>query len=124
MRPTGDRLRGRSQSGSIGTARRSSSQPARAQKLIALRAKPEVAISIDEHVLPYKIFYLRGVASIELLDNVPPEYAAAAERYLGLEQGRAYVDRLRGQRFARIRVPPTWANVIDFETRFPSALAD
>jgi hypothetical protein len=43
----------------------------RAQKLIALRANPEVAITIDEHVLPYKILYLRGVASIELLDDVP-----------------------------------------------------
>jgi hypothetical protein len=89
-----------------------------------LRANPEVAITVDEHVLPYKILYLRGVASIELLDDVPPEYTAAAERYLGLEQGRAYAERLRGQRFARIRVTPTWANVIDFETRFPSALAD
>jgi PPOX class probable F420-dependent enzyme len=96
----------------------------RAQKLIALRANPQVAITVDEHVLPYKILYLRGVASIELLDDVPAEYAAAAERYLDLEQGRAYTDRLRGQRFARIRVTPTWANVIDFETRFPSALAD
>jgi hypothetical protein len=51
----------------------------RAPKLIALRANPEVAITVDEHVLPYKILYLRGVASIELLDDVPAEYAAAAD---------------------------------------------
>ncbi len=31
--------------------------------------------------------------------------------------------QLRGQPIARIRVAPQWANVIDFETRFPSALS-
>jgi len=97
--------------------------PPRAPKLAALRANPHVAVTIDEHAWPYKILYVRGVASVEMLDDVSPEYAAAAERYFGPEQGRAWVDQLRGQPIARIRVAPQWANVIDFETRFPSALA-
>ena len=60
----------------------------------------------------------------ETRDDMSPEYAAAAERYFGPEQGRAWVDQLRGQPIARIRVvAPQWANVIDFETRFPSALS-
>jgi hypothetical protein len=57
-----------------------------------------------------------------MLDDISPEYAAAAERYFGPEQGRAWVEQLRGQPSARIRVTPQWVNVIDFETRFPSAL--
>ena len=81
-----------------------------------------MAVSIDEHAFPYKILYVRGVASVEMLDDISPEYAAAAERYFGPEQGRAWVEQLRGQPSARIRVTPQWVNVIDFETRFPSAL--
>jgi Pyridoxamine 5'-phosphate oxidase len=97
--------------------------PPRAPKLSALRANPQVAVTIDENVWPYQILYLRGVASVEMLDDVSPEYAAAAERYFGPEQGKAWVQQLQGQPFARIRVTPEWANVIDFQTRFPSALA-
>jgi Pyridoxamine 5'-phosphate oxidase len=96
--------------------------PPRAPKLAALQANPQVAVSIDEHAFPYKILYVRGVASIEMLDDISPEYAPAAERYFGPEQGRAWVEQLRGQPSARIRVTPQWVNVIDFETRFPSAL--
>ena len=54
-----------------------------------------------------------------------PEYAAAAERYFGPEQGRAWVAQLEGMGLAwtRIGITPTHATVLDFETRFPSALA-
>jgi hypothetical protein len=96
--------------------------PPRAPKLTALRANPQVAVTIDEHVWPYKVLYIRGVASIDMLYDVPPEYAIAAERYFGPEQGKAWVEQLRGLPLARIRVTPQWANVIDFETRLPSAL--
>jgi hypothetical protein len=97
--------------------------PPGAPKVAALRANPEVSISIDEHVWPYKILYLRGSASIDMLDDISVEYGAAAERYFGPEQGKAWTNQLRGQPSVRIRVMPRWANVIDFETRFPSALA-
>jgi hypothetical protein len=96
--------------------------PPRAPKVAALQANPQVAVSIDEHAFPYKILYVRGVASVEMLDDISPEYAAAAERYFGPEQGKAWVEQLRGQPSARIRVTPQWVNVIDFETRLPSAL--
>lgn len=96
--------------------------PPRAPKLTALRTNSQVSVTIDEHVWPYKILYLRGVASIDMLDDVSPEYAMAAERYMGPEQGKAWVEQLRGQPHARIRVTPQWANIIDFETRLPSAL--
>jgi hypothetical protein len=96
--------------------------PPRAPKLTALRTNPQVALTIDEHVWPYKVLYIRGVASIDMLDDISPEYAIAAERYFGADQGKAWVEQLRGLPSARIKVTPQWANVIDFETRLPSAL--
>jgi hypothetical protein len=56
-----------------------------------------------------------------LLDDVAPEYAEAAVRYFGPEQGEAWLATLRGQPMARILVTSTWVAVLDFETRFPSA---
>jgi hypothetical protein len=32
------------------------------------------------------------------------------------------LSQMRGQPMARVGVRPTWAAVLDFETRFPSAL--
>ena len=71
---------------------------------------------------PYKALLVRGSASVELLDDIVPEYVEAAERYFGAEQGAAWLGQLRGQPMARVAVTPNWAAVLDFETRFPSAL--
>lgn len=65
---------------------------------------------------------IRGTADVEMLDDVVPEYALSATRYFGPEQGPAWVATLRGKSMARIRIVPSWAGVLDFETRFPSAL--
>ena len=40
----------------------------------------------------------------------------------GPEQGPAWVSTLRGKPMARIPVTPVWAGILDFKTRFPSAL--
>ena len=56
-------------------------------------------------------------------EDVSDEYAASARRYFGDEQGKAWVERLSGQPMARITVTPSWVGVLDFETRFPSALS-
>ena len=58
-----------------------------------------------------------------MLDDVSPEYAASAHRYFGETQGDAWVSQLRGQPMARISIEPTWVRVLDFVTRFPSALS-
>jgi hypothetical protein len=58
----------------------------------------------------------------EMAEHVPPEYALSADRYFGPEQGPAWVSTLRGKPMARITVTPTWAGILDFKTRFPSAL--
>jgi hypothetical protein len=95
----------------------------RAPKLLALDGGAPVALTIDSNDWPYHVLTIRGTASVERVDGVFPEYAAAAKRYLGEEGGQAWVDQLPADvELWRVAVTPTWANVIDFETRFPSAL--
>jgi PPOX class probable F420-dependent enzyme len=98
--------------------------PARAPKLRALERDGRVAVTIDDSASwPYRALLLRGVATVEMLDDVSEEYATAARRYFGDEQGEAWVSQLRGKPMARISVAPTWVTVLDFQTRFPSALS-
>jgi nitroimidazol reductase NimA-like FMN-containing flavoprotein (pyridoxamine 5'-phosphate oxidase superfamily) len=55
--------------------------PPGAPKLRALEAAPEVAVTIDSASRwPYHALLLRGVASVEMLEDVSEEYAAAAHR--------------------------------------------
>ena len=90
----------------------------------ALRAKPEVAVSIDTESFPPEVLSIRGTASITEVAGVPSEYADAAHRYLGSEQAAPYLEMIDqpGTRMARIAVRPKWVGVVDFQTRMPSAL--
>ena len=98
--------------------------PPRAPKLRVLAERPDVAITIDdESAFPFKALLIRGRASVEMLDDVSPEYEASVIRYLGEEQGAAWVAGFRGQPMARVSVRPTWVRILDFVTRFPSALS-
>lgn len=96
--------------------------PPKAPKLRALAADPRVALTIDDNTWPHKVLLVRGQASIELLDDVGPEYELAASRYFGPEQAPAWVSTLRGKTMARIAITPNWVGILDFQTRFPSAL--
>ena len=51
-----------------------------------------------------------------------PEYVLAATRYFGPEQGPAWISTVRGKPTGRIAITPAWAGILDFQTRFPSAL--
>ena len=84
--------------------------------------KQPVVHSIDGNEWPHKVLLVRGRASVEMLDDVSPEYERAAARYFGPEQGAAWVGTLRGKPMARIAITPGWVGILDFETRFPSAL--
>jgi len=99
--------------------------PPKAPKLRALAKNPSVALTIDDTAWPYKELTVRGTASVEMVDGVPAEYAAAARRYFGDEQGQAWVEQvlqtLPGM--ARIIIRPDWVGILDFETRFASALS-
>jgi hypothetical protein len=93
-------------------------------RLRALRAKPDVAITIDTEGFPPEVLSIRGRASITEMDGIVPEYALAAPRYLGTEAATAYLAQIDhpSTRMARIAVRPTWVGVLDFQTRLPSAL--
>jgi hypothetical protein len=97
--------------------------PPRAPKVKALQAHDRVALTIDSNSFPYKVLSIRGAARVQLTDDVDEDYAIAALRYLGEEAGKAWVDGLRGKAMARITVRPDWVAILDFETRFPSALS-
>jgi PPOX class probable F420-dependent enzyme len=99
--------------------------PPTAPKVRALAAHPQVTLTIDGNAWPYQVLQIRGTARVELVEGVVPEYAAAAARYFGQEQGKVWVEQV-GQMFsqmARISVTPQWVGILDFQTRFPSAIA-
>jgi len=50
----------------------------KAPKLKALAADPRVALTIDDNAWPYKVMLVRGRSSVDLLDDVSPEYELAA----------------------------------------------
>lgn len=98
--------------------------PAKAPKLKALAKNPQVAITIDDNTFPHKVLLVRGTARLEPLKEVVPEYALAAERYFGAQQGKAWVAQLSSMvsEMVRITIKPEWVGLLDFQTRFPSAL--
>jgi len=100
--------------------------PAKAPKLKALAKNPKVALTIDDNTFPHKVLLVRGTARMEPCKGVVPEYALAAERYFGKEQGKAWVNQMaslvKRQDMVRITITPEWAGLLDFQTRFPSAL--
>jgi hypothetical protein len=56
-------------------------------------------------------------------NGVPSEYAAAARRYMGDEQGPGHRGFVPGGRrdVPQLPSPRHGSNILDFETRFPSA---
>jgi hypothetical protein len=95
-----------------------------AARLAALRARPDVAVTIDTDTFPPQSLSLRGQVEITEVDGLAPEYAAAARRYLGADAAGAMLAGLDqpGTAQARIVLRPSWAGLIDFDSRRPSAL--
>jgi len=95
-----------------------------APKLKALTTGDRVAISIDTDAPPNHVLSIRGAAQVTTVEGVVDEYAKAAARYLGSEVGGGYIQSLPAHvPMARIAVRPDEVVVLDFETRFPSALS-
>lgn len=97
-----------------------------ARRLAALRARPDVAISIDTDTMPAQVLVIRGKAHITEVDGVDPDYAASAHQYLGEEGARQLLDMIDqpGTRMARIAVRPTWVGLLDFGgDRLPGAMS-
>lgn len=93
-------------------------------KLRALRARPQVALTVDRPGPPPELLTLRGTITVEDVDGVPEVYRAMQERYYGPEQAAATVDALTasGARMSVLTLRPTWVGLLDFQTRLPSAL--
>src|SRR6202051_4083853 len=99
--------------------------PPKAPKLKALAKNPKVSLTIDDNAFPHKVLLVRGTARLETVDGIVPEYALCAERYFGREQGQAWLKQLRTliPNMVRITIVPEWVGLLDFQTRFPSALS-
>lgn len=98
--------------------------PANAPKSRALRDGDRVAVSIDSEEFPYQVLLIRGTAGVSQVAGVVGEYAKAAERYFGPEQGQAWLSQLPADmQMVRIAVRPEHVTILDFQTRFPSALS-
>jgi hypothetical protein len=99
--------------------------PPRAPKLKALAKNPKVSLTIDDNIFPHKVLLVRGTARLQPVEGIVPEYALAAERYFTPEQAEAWLGQVRTilTSMVRITVKPEWVGLLDFQTRFPSALS-
>ena len=99
--------------------------PPDAPKMKALPRNSKVAVTIDSETWPYHSLMVRGTATCNVVDGVPSEYQAAARRYMGEEQGKTWVETVKqlSPQSGRISVHPEWVAIIDFDTRWPSAIA-
>jgi len=95
-----------------------------ARRIRDLRARPDVALSIDTDDQPPLVLQIRGRATVSEIDGIVPEYALAARRYLGEEAAAQYVGQFdpAAIRMARIGITPTWVALLDFQTRLPAPL--
>lgn len=98
--------------------------PPKAPKLKALNSNPKVSLTIDSNDFPNRVLLIRGSARLDAVDGIVPEYALAAERYFGEKQAQAWLSQLREMvpSMVRIAITPEWVGILDFQTRFPSAL--
>jgi len=97
----------------------------KALKLRALAKNSKIAITIDDNAFPPKVLLVRGMARLQDVAGIVPEYALAVERYLGPEQGKAWIQELGAKTTSMVRIviTPEWVGLLDFKTRFPTALA-
>jgi hypothetical protein len=95
-----------------------------APKVRSLERDPRVALTIDTEDQPPNILLVRGAADIDIVEGVPDEFLAATHKVLPEAQWAAFEQQSRAMypAMARISVTPYWAKLIDFETRFPTAV--
>ena len=96
----------------------------KAHKLKALAKNPQIALTIDDNNFPHKVLLVRGRAVLQSVNGIVPEYAQAAEGYLGKEAAVAWLAQARTLMpcMVRIAITPDWIGVLDFQTRLPEAL--
>lgn len=97
-----------------------------AAKVAALRVSPRVAVTIDTERFPAHTLMLRGRAELEDVIGFPDTYVEACRKIVAADQFEFWMTTLRSlyERMVRISIEPDWARLLDFETRFPKAVAD
>jgi hypothetical protein len=95
-----------------------------APKVAALQANPAVALTIDTETQPPLALLVRGVASVTFVDGVVPEYLEANRRMIPAEAWEGFEQQVTFlyDRMARIAIRPTWAKMLDFQTRAPETV--
>lgn len=98
--------------------------PPDAPKMKVLKDGDQVALTIDSDGMPYKVLMIRGPIRTDTVAGIAPEYAAMSKRVFGEEGGQAWLDQVTPifPRMARIFITPSWVGILDFESRFPSAI--
>lgn len=97
-----------------------------APKVRAIQSKPRIGLTIDRETQPPHIVLVRGTATVEILNGVPPEYLEASHKYIPREEWKGFEEQVRAlyKEMARITITPEWAKLIDFETTLPSAVEE
>src|ERR1700680_1957523 len=91
--------------------------PPKAPKLKALAKNSKVSFTIDDNTFPHKVLLVRGTAHLRSVEGIVPEYAAAAERYFGREQGQAWVTQMGKMvsSLGRVATPPGGGELLVFQ---------
>ncbi len=87
----------------------------------------KVSIVIDTYSMPFKVLTIRGTARVTITKEVPIEYVKACQQIMGVEGAQGWFKSLEPllpniKYFTRIAVKPEWVGLMDFQTRFPSAI--
>ena len=76
---------------------------------------------------PPRILLVRGRAELDVVDGIPDEYLETSGSYEMTPEQRVHWEaevRSLYDGMVRIVVTPTWAKLIDFETKLPSAVEE
>ena len=95
-------------------------------KVPALAANPSVAMTIDTETFPPNALLVRGTATLETVDGIPPEYLVASRKQVSPEQFEDFEAQVRSMytQMVRITVTPHWAKLLDFVTRLPQPIEE
>ena len=94
-------------------------------KVRALQSDPRVALTIDTNSQPPRVLLVRGIAGIDVVDGPPAEFLEGARKLTDPDHWDEFVATVRAtyDQMARITITPTWAKLMDFQTRVPDFLA-
>ena len=96
----------------------------RADKVRHISQRPRVSFTIDTNRPPYHVLLVEGVASVEQVEGMAPEYPDIVRRFLG-PGADTYLSRMEGRVKRQVRItiePQTW-RILDFVKRTPKSLS-